>query len=122
MWHAWERGQVFMRFWLGGLKGRDHWEDNIMMDLREIGIDGVNCIQLAQDRVQWQASVSRTFGFHKESWLLFDKLSDYQLFKEHPAPWSKSHQIGGSNPTSGMNVCLYAVLVKTEASDWSFIG
>jgi hypothetical protein len=28
------------------------WEDNIKMDLREIGIDGENWIQLAQDRVQ----------------------------------------------------------------------
>jgi hypothetical protein len=26
------------------------------MDLREIGIDGANWIQLAQDRVQWWAS------------------------------------------------------------------
>jgi hypothetical protein len=34
---------------------RCRWEDNIDMDLREIGIDGVNCIQLAQDRVQWRA-------------------------------------------------------------------
>jgi hypothetical protein len=30
---------------------RCRWEDNIKMDLREIGIDGVNWIQLAQDRV-----------------------------------------------------------------------
>jgi hypothetical protein len=29
-------------------------EDNIKMDLREIGINGANWIQLAQDRVQWQ--------------------------------------------------------------------
>jgi hypothetical protein len=29
------------------------WEDNIKMDLREIGIDGVSWIQLAWDRVQW---------------------------------------------------------------------
>jgi hypothetical protein len=29
-----------------------------------------------------------TFRFHKES-RLFDKLSDNQLFKEYPAPWSK---------------------------------
>jgi hypothetical protein len=29
------------------------WEDNIKMDLREIGIDRANWIQLAQDRVQW---------------------------------------------------------------------
>jgi hypothetical protein len=28
------------------------------MDLREIGIDGVNWIQLAQDRVQWRAFVN----------------------------------------------------------------
>jgi hypothetical protein len=31
---------------------RHRWEDNIKMDLREIGIDGVNWIQLARDRVQ----------------------------------------------------------------------
>jgi hypothetical protein len=31
------------------------WEDNIKKDLREIGIDGVNWIQLSQDRVQLQA-------------------------------------------------------------------
>jgi hypothetical protein len=34
---------------------RRRWEDNINMDLREIGIDGANWIQLAQDRVQWRA-------------------------------------------------------------------
>jgi hypothetical protein len=34
---------------------RRRWEDNIKMDLREIGIDGANWIQLAQDRVQWRA-------------------------------------------------------------------
>jgi hypothetical protein len=32
---------------------RHRWEDNIKLDLREIGFDGVNWIQLAQDRVQW---------------------------------------------------------------------
>jgi hypothetical protein len=30
---------------------RCRWEDNIKMDLREIGIDGANWIWLAQDRV-----------------------------------------------------------------------
>jgi hypothetical protein len=34
---------------------RCRWEDDIKMDLREIGIDGVNWIQLPQDGVQWQA-------------------------------------------------------------------
>jgi hypothetical protein len=32
---------------------RHRWEDNIKLDLREIGINGTNWIQLAQDRVQW---------------------------------------------------------------------
>jgi hypothetical protein len=27
MWHAWGRGKVFTGFLLGGLKGRDGWED-----------------------------------------------------------------------------------------------
>jgi hypothetical protein len=30
---------------------RHRWEDNIKMDLREIGINGANWIRLAQDRV-----------------------------------------------------------------------
>jgi hypothetical protein len=34
------------------------WEDNIKMDLMEIGIDGANWIRLAQDRVQWWAFVN----------------------------------------------------------------
>jgi hypothetical protein len=34
------------------------WEDNIKMDLREIGIDGANWIQLAHDRIQWRAVVN----------------------------------------------------------------
>jgi len=34
---------------------RCRWEDNVKMDLGEIGIDGVNWIQLAQERVQWRA-------------------------------------------------------------------
>jgi hypothetical protein len=34
------------------------WEDTINMNLSEIGIDGENWIQLAQDRVQWWAYVS----------------------------------------------------------------
>jgi hypothetical protein len=37
---------------------RRRWEDNIKLDLRELGIDGANWIFLAQDRVQWRASVN----------------------------------------------------------------
>jgi hypothetical protein len=42
---------------------RRRWEDNIKMDLREIGIDGVNWIRLAQDRVQWRAFVNTMMNF-----------------------------------------------------------
>jgi hypothetical protein len=37
---------------------RRRWEDNIKLDLKEIGIDGAKRIQLAQDRVQWRAFVN----------------------------------------------------------------
>jgi transcription termination factor 2 len=37
---------------------RRRWVDNIKIDLREIGWDGVNWIDLAQDRDQWRALVN----------------------------------------------------------------
>jgi hypothetical protein len=37
---------------------RRRWEDNIKLDLREIGIDVTNWIRLAQDRFQWRAFVN----------------------------------------------------------------
>jgi hypothetical protein len=37
---------------------RCRWEDNIKMDLREIGIDGANWIQVVQYGVQWWAFVN----------------------------------------------------------------
>jgi len=40
------------------LGGRFSWENIIKMDLREIRIDAVNWICLAQDRVRWRAFVS----------------------------------------------------------------
>jgi hypothetical protein len=37
---------------------RHRWENNIRMDLREIGWGGMDWIDLAQDRDQWRALVS----------------------------------------------------------------
>jgi hypothetical protein len=37
---------------------RRRWEDNIKMDLREIGINEAKWIRLAQDRDQWRDFVS----------------------------------------------------------------
>jgi hypothetical protein len=68
MWHAWgtggeRRGDYSVL--VGRPEGkrplgrpRRRWEDNIKMDLREIGIDEANWIQLAQDRVRWRAFVN----------------------------------------------------------------
>jgi hypothetical protein len=56
-------------FWLGIPKvkrplrrPRRKWEDNIKMDLREIGIDWSNWIRLAQDKVQWRDFVNKVMN------------------------------------------------------------
>jgi len=56
-----EEGRGVYRVLVGRTKGKrplgrpkHRWEDNIKMDLREIWINGVNWIHLAQDRVQWR--------------------------------------------------------------------
>jgi hypothetical protein len=36
---------------------RRRWEDGIRMYLREIGLGGVDCIRLSQDRDRWRAAV-----------------------------------------------------------------
>jgi len=59
------RGRCVYRFLVGRPEGkrplgrpRHRLEDNIKMDLREIGIDGTNWIWLAQDRIQWRTFVN----------------------------------------------------------------
>jgi hypothetical protein len=37
---------------------RRRWEDNIKMDLREVGWRGMDWINLAQDRDRWRALVN----------------------------------------------------------------
>jgi hypothetical protein len=37
---------------------RLRWEDNIRMDLQEVGYGGMNRIYMAQDRDRWQALVN----------------------------------------------------------------
>jgi hypothetical protein len=37
---------------------RRRWEDNIKMDLQEVGCRGMNWIELAQDRQRWRALVN----------------------------------------------------------------
>jgi len=37
---------------------RRRWEDNIKMDLQEVGNGGIDWIELAQDRERWRALVN----------------------------------------------------------------
>jgi hypothetical protein len=59
MWLTWG-GERCLQVSVGRPKGkrplgrpRSRWEDDIKMDLREIGINGAKWIWLAQNRVQW---------------------------------------------------------------------
>ena len=38
-------------------RSRNRWEDNINMDLQEVGCGGVDWVELSQDRDRWQALV-----------------------------------------------------------------
>jgi hypothetical protein len=40
------------------------WENNIRMDLRETGWEGVDWMQLAQDRDQWWALMRTAMNLH----------------------------------------------------------
>ena len=42
---------------------RRRWEDNIKMDLQEVGRVGGDWIELAQDRDSWRALVSTVMNF-----------------------------------------------------------
>ena len=41
------------------------WEDNIKMDLQEVGGGGGDWMDLAQDRDRWRALVSAVMNFDK---------------------------------------------------------
>jgi hypothetical protein len=67
MQQAWGRGEVLVGRPEGKRPlGRPRYKlkDNIKMDLREIGINGVNWIQLAQGRVHWQAFANMVMNLH----------------------------------------------------------
>jgi hypothetical protein len=58
-------GRDVYRFFVGKPEGkrplgrpRRMWDDNIKLDLREVGLDGANWIRLAQDSVQWRSFVN----------------------------------------------------------------
>jgi hypothetical protein len=44
-------------------KLRSRWEDNIKMDLQEVGCGSMNWIDLAHDRDRWRAVVNAGMNF-----------------------------------------------------------
>jgi len=61
------------KFWSKNLKESDHsedlgtdWEDNIRMDLKEVGWEGVDWIHLAQKRGEWWALVYLVMDFRPQ--------------------------------------------------------
>jgi hypothetical protein len=64
MWHVRGPGEVHAGFWWGDVTERDHgrpmrrWQDNIKMDLQEVGRGGTDWIDLAQDWDRWRALVN----------------------------------------------------------------
>jgi hypothetical protein len=59
---------VHTGFWWGPvgrrplLRPRRRWEDNIRMDLQEMGWEGVDWIDMAQDRDRWRALVKEVMN------------------------------------------------------------
>jgi hypothetical protein len=69
----WERKGVY-RVWVGKPEGkrplggpRHRWENNIQIDLREVGFGGIYWIELALDRDRWRALMNAVMNhcFHK---------------------------------------------------------
>jgi hypothetical protein len=64
MWRVWERKEGCTGCWWGNLRERPlgrprrRWEDNIKMDVQELGGGRGDWMELAQDRDRWRALVS----------------------------------------------------------------
>jgi hypothetical protein len=70
---------------LGGPRRR--WVNNIKMDLREIGWDGMDWNDVAQDRDQWRALVNTNEPSGSiKCWEFLEWLHNWQLLKKDSAP------------------------------------
>jgi hypothetical protein len=66
------------------------WENNIKLNVSEMGIGGVNCIWMAENRVRWRAFVNTIMNLRvperKQATLC--KADNKQLFEGYPSPRS----------------------------------
>jgi hypothetical protein len=62
--------------------------DNIKMDFREIGWDGIDWFELAQDRNQWRALVNTVMNLRVflNCWEFLEWLHNWQLLRKRSAP------------------------------------
>jgi hypothetical protein len=62
--------------------------DNIRMDLREIGWDGMDWIDLAQDRAQWRALLTTVMnlGGSIKCWEILEWLQNWRFLQKGSAP------------------------------------
>jgi hypothetical protein len=63
------------------------WADNIKIDFREIGWDGVDWFDLAEDRDRWRALVNTAESSGSiKCWEVLECLHNWRLFKKGSAP------------------------------------
>jgi hypothetical protein len=67
---------------------RRRWVNNIKIDLREVGLDGTDWIDLAQDRDQWRALVNTVMNLRVLSscWEFVEWLQHWQVLRKDSAP------------------------------------
>ncbi|KAJ4425785.1 hypothetical protein ANN_27410 [Periplaneta americana] len=98
---------------------RRRWEDNIKMDLREVGYDGRDWINLAQDRDQWRAYVTAAMN-------LRDNREDLELNGLHQLlVYADDVNMVGENPqTIGGNaeILLELELYPAEYASHLFVA
>jgi len=77
---------VYTEFLVGKLEGKRpserpgrRWEDNIKMDLQEVGWEGTERIDLAQDRDRWRALVNAVHKMRGISRLAENRLASQGL-------------------------------------------
>jgi hypothetical protein len=70
---------------------RHRWEDNIKLDVQEVGGGCGDCMELAQDKDRWRALVSMVknlWDLSKMRAICWLAAKTGQLLKKDSAPWS----------------------------------
>jgi hypothetical protein len=69
---------------------RCRWEDNIRMDVREIGWGGMDWIDVAQDMDEWRALVNTVMNLRVpiKCWDILEWLHNWRLLNKGSAPRS----------------------------------